>query len=86
MIYLKCKNLDFFLFVLKILFTFSVNVEVKRIGGGYGGKIYLPNGIAAAASVAAKKLNQPIRLWLPLEDNMRMLGKRNPYVFDYKVN
>lgn len=67
------------------MFLFSVNVEVKRIGGGYGGKIYLPNGIAAAASVAAKKLNQPIRLWLPLEDNMRMLGKRNPYVFDYKV-
>ena len=69
-----------------ILYAFSVNIEVTRLGGAYGGKIYLPNGMAAAASVAANKLKQPIRLWLPLEENMRMLGKRNPYVFDYKVN
>jgi len=26
-----------------------------------------------------------VRVWVPLEDNMRMLGKRNQYVFDYKI-
>ena len=63
----------------------SINITVKRIGGGYGGKITLPQHIGTAATVAANKVKRPVRLWMPLEDNMRMLGKRNPYVFDYKV-
>ena len=40
---------------------------------------------ATAASVAAHKLKRPVRLWLPLEHCMKMLGKRNQYLFDYKV-
>ena len=40
---------------------------------------------ATAASVAANKLQGPVRLWLPLEVCMKMLGKRNQYLFDYKV-
>lgn len=47
--------------------------------------MYLPNSVATAAAVAANKLKTPVRLWVPLEDNMRMLGKRNPYFFNYKV-
>ena len=58
---------------------------MKRCGGSYGGKIYLPAGVAAAAAVAANKLRRPVRLWMNLEDNMRMFGKRNPYLFDYQV-
>lgn len=58
---------------------------MKRLGGAYGGKIFLQNSCATAAAVAAHKLRRPVRLWLNLEDNMKMLGKRNPYVFDYKV-
>lgn len=45
----------------------------------------LPVHLATAAAVAANKLNRPVRIWMPLEDNMRMLGKRNFYMFDYKV-
>lgn len=60
-------------------------MNVKRLGGAYGSKIYLPNSIATASAVAAFKLKTPVRLWMPLEDNMRMLGKRNPYFFNYKV-
>ena len=41
--------------------------------------------LATAATVAANKVKRPVRLWLNLEDNMKMLGKRNPYLFDYKV-
>ena len=63
----------------------SINVTVKRLGGAYGGKISLPNHIATVATVAANKVKRPVRLWMPLEDNMKMLGKRNPYLFDYKV-
>ena len=58
---------------------------MKRLGGAYGGKIALQNSAAAAATVAAHKLKRPVRLWMNLEDTMRMLGKRNPYLFDYLV-
>ncbi len=56
------------------------------MGGAYGGKIELPTAVAAATAVAATALKRPVRLWMPLEHNMRMFGKRNPYVFDYKVS
>jgi len=63
----------------------SINMSVKRLGGAYGGKIDLPNAVASAATVAANKLRTPVRLWMTLEDNMNMFGKRNPYVFDYEI-
>jgi len=63
----------------------SINLGVKRLGGAFGGKINLQNSVATAAAVAANKLRRPVRLWVPLEDNMCMLGKRNPYLFDYKI-
>ena len=63
----------------------SVNVTIKRLGGGFGGKVILPLHLAGAAAAAANKLDKPVRVWMPLEDNMKMLGKRHPYLFDYKV-
>ena len=63
----------------------SINTTITRLGGSYGAKIVLPNQLATAAAVAANKLRRPVRLWLPLEDNMKLFGKRSPYVFDYKV-
>jgi xanthine dehydrogenase molybdopterin-binding subunit B len=65
---------------------YSLNISVRRLGGAYGGKIELPTAVAAATAVAATALKRPVRLWMPLEHNMRMFGKRNPYVFDYKVS
>ena len=64
----------------------SINITVKRLGGAYGAKITLPIHLATAGAVAANKTNKPVRIWMPLEDNMRMLGMRNHYLFDYKVN
>ena len=63
----------------------SVNVSVKRLGGAYGAKVVLTLHVVSAAAVAANKLNRPIRLWMNLEDNMRMLGKRNFYLMDYRM-
>ena len=63
----------------------SINITVKRLGGAFGAKVSLPCHVATAATVAAKKSKRPVRLWMPLEDNMKMLGKRSPYLFDYKV-
>ena len=58
---------------------------MKRLGGAYGAKITLPIHLATAGAVAANKVNKPVRIWMPLEDNMKMLGMRNHYLFDYKV-
>ena len=63
----------------------SINITVKRLGGAFGAKVSLPCHLATAAAVAANKLKRPVRLWMPLEDNMKMLGKRNPHLFDYQV-
>ena len=46
----------------------------------------MQNAAMAASTVAANKLGRPVRLWMNLEDNMRMCGKRNPYLFDYQVS
>ena len=61
-------------------------MTVKRLGGAFGGKGDLSTHQPTAASVAANKLQRPVRLWLPLENCMKMLGKRNQYLFDYKVS
>merc|ERR1719410_1365407 len=53
----------------------SINITVKRLGGAYGAKITLPIHLATAAAVAANKMKRPVRLWMPLEDNMKMFGK-----------
>jgi len=63
----------------------KINISVRRLGGSYGGKILLPTHLASAAAVAANKINKPVRLWVDMEDNMRMFGKRTPYIFDYKI-
>ena len=73
-------------FNLKSNLNFSINVSVKRLGGGFGAKVVLAMHIATASAVAANKIKKPVRLWMNLEDNMRMMGKRNPFLIDYKVN
>jgi xanthine dehydrogenase/oxidase len=63
-----------------------VNLTVRRLGGGYGGKLFKPSLPAAAAAVAAKVTGRPVRLVMDLETNMRMIGKRLPYMTTYEVN
>ncbi|XP_068204134.1 uncharacterized protein [Palaemon carinicauda] len=63
----------------------SVNVEVRRIGGGYGGKISRQNVTAAAAAVVAQKLMQPVRVVLDLNSAMTLTGWRESYLSKYEV-
>nr|XP_053653015.1 xanthine dehydrogenase/oxidase-like [Cherax quadricarinatus] len=63
----------------------TVNVSVKRIGGGFGGKIDRCNIVAAAAALAAFKVNQPVRISLDLGTNMTAIGWREPFLCTYKV-
>ncbi len=63
----------------------DVVVQVKRMGGGFGGKESQAAPFAAMAALAAKNLNRPVRLCLTKDDDMVMTGKRNPFQNLYNV-
>lgn len=62
-----------------------IDMEVKRLGGGYGGKCTPAWFVALATSVAAWKVNKPVRFVMDLKSNMAFIGKREPYLFKYKA-
>ena len=63
----------------------KINVQVKRLGGAYGGKASLPGHVSAAAAVAAAKLKRPVRLVMDLKSNMEMLGMRHAFLTKYRA-
>lgn len=63
----------------------KVEVDVLRLGGAFGGKEDQATAWAAMAGLAAFKLNKPVKLILPRQEDMRMTGKRHPYSSDFKI-
>ena len=63
----------------------SINVKVRRIGGGFGGKETQSFLFAAISSIAAKKLNRPVKLRIDRDDDMIITGKRHQFIFNYEV-
>lgn len=63
----------------------SINMSVRRIGGGYGAKISRQNILAAAAAVGARTLQQPVRVVTDLNTNMTLAGWRDAYYSTYDV-
>lgn len=64
----------------------SITVEVRRMGGGFGGKETTPAHIAAIAALAARKTGRPAKLRLDRDDDMVMTGKRHDFLVDYDVS
>ncbi len=58
---------------------------MKRVGGGFGGKIVRASFVAAGCAVGAYTANRPVRVVLDMETNMQMIGKRLPYLMRYEV-
>ncbi|MCC6777605.1 MAG: xanthine dehydrogenase molybdopterin binding subunit [Hyphomicrobiales bacterium] len=63
----------------------AVTVEVRRMGGAFGGKESQATIIAGIAAVLAWKARRPVKLRLPRDDDMRATGKRHPFLFQWDV-
>jgi xanthine dehydrogenase large subunit len=63
----------------------AVTVEVRRMGGGFGGKETQGNQFAVLAAVAAKRLNRPVKIRLDRDDDMAATGKRHDFLVSYDV-
>ena len=70
--------------VLKQNFN-TIDVQVRRIGGGFGGKETQSFLFAAISSLLAKKLNKPIKLRIDRDEDMILTGKRHDFYFKYEV-
>ena len=63
----------------------QVDVEVRRMGGGFGGKESQSALFACVAAIAARQLNRPVKLRLDRDDDMMITGKRHYFHYDYEV-
>ncbi len=61
----------------------AVTVEVRRMGGAFGGKESQATQWAALAALAAAKTGRPCKLRLDRDDDMIMTGKRHDFRVDY---
>ena len=63
----------------------KIEVDVIRLGGGFGGKEDQATPWAVMAAVAVQHLNKPIKYILNRHDDLRMTGKRHPYSSFFKI-
>ncbi|MEC7965760.1 MAG: xanthine dehydrogenase molybdopterin binding subunit [Pseudomonadota bacterium] len=63
----------------------AVTINVRRMGGGFGGKESQMNLFCAVAALAAKKWNRPCKIRPDRDQDMTATGKRHDFVVDYDV-
>ncbi|GIX12974.1 MAG: xanthine dehydrogenase molybdopterin binding subunit [Paracoccaceae bacterium] len=63
----------------------QVTVEVRRMGGGFGGKESQGNAPAVACAVAARLTGRPCRMRYDRDDDFRITGKRHEIRIRYRV-
>ena len=61
----------------------AVRVEVRRMGGGFGGKESQGNALAVACAVAASLTGRPCKMRYDRDDDMVITGKRHDFRIDY---
>ena len=62
-----------------------VQVECRRMGGGFGGKESQSALFACVAAVAAAKLDRPVKLRLDRDDDFLVTGRRHCFHYAYEV-
>ncbi len=63
----------------------AVTVELRRMGGGFGGKETHPSLFAAAVALIASKTGRAAKCRVDRDDDMIMTGKRHDFRIDYEV-
>tara|TARA_B100000767_G_C19773371_1_gene541282 strand:- start:606 stop:2927 length:2322 start_codon:yes stop_codon:yes gene_type:complete len=63
----------------------AVTVNVRRMGGGFGGKESQMNLFCVVAAIAAKKWNCAVKLRPDRDQDMTSTGKRHDFVINYDV-
>jgi xanthine dehydrogenase large subunit len=63
----------------------QIEVDVSRLGGGFGGKEDQANAWAAMCALATRILKQPVKYSLHRMEDMVMTGKRHAYSSDFKI-
>ncbi|KAJ6648665.1 Xanthine dehydrogenase [Pseudolycoriella hygida] len=63
--------------------TNSVHLELKRVGGAYGGKVTRASLIACACALGCYLTRRPVRFVMTIESNMEVIGKRNAMIGEY---
>src|SRR5665213_2854355 len=63
----------------------AVVTEVRRMGGGFGGKETQAALFACVAALFAARTGRPVKLRVDRDDDMIMTGKRHDFIADYDV-
>lgn len=63
----------------------AVTVDVRRMGGGFGGKESQSNLPSIVAALAARKTGCPAKLVYDRDEDMRVTGKRHDMLISYDV-
>ncbi len=63
----------------------KIEVDVTRLGGGFGGKEDQATPWAVMVAVAVQHLKKPVKYILNRHDDLRMTGKRHPYESTFKI-
>ncbi|UYV37701.1 xanthine dehydrogenase molybdopterin binding subunit [Rhodobacteraceae bacterium D3-12] len=63
----------------------SVVVNVRRMGGGFGGKESQMNLFACVAAIAAKRFDRPVKIRPDRDQDMSATGKRHDFLATYAV-
>ncbi|MCF2869664.1 xanthine dehydrogenase molybdopterin binding subunit [Octadecabacter sp. G9-8] len=62
-----------------------VRVEIRRMGGGFGGKESQGNALAVSCAVAAALTGSPCKMRYDRDDDMMITGKRHDFRIEYDV-
>ncbi len=63
----------------------KIVVDMRRMGGGFGGKETQASSPACLCAVVARLTGQPTKMRLPRVEDMLMTGKRHPFYIEYDV-
>ena len=67
------------------LSSHHVQVECRRMGGGFGGKESQSALFACVAAVAAQKLRRPVKLRVDRDDDFLITGRRHCFWYEYEA-